>query len=155
MRRILVLSVLVLFACSATVAFADKKGEDMATLDALMVKVDIGEMTYDQALAKAIRDGVSFEAIVAVCQEHSVSLDHVITAAAEAGISSEVALAKMADAGVSKEALSAAMSQAAGQDGDGGLGYTASNERRHNKPVHPVTPNPGGHDEGRPVSPGT
>ena len=153
MKRIGMLLLVVLLAFPLSASFADMAADDNAVIAALLAEADAGKTTVDQALAAAIEHGISFEIIVAACQTRGIDLSHIITAAAEAGMSSEVALAKMADAGVQKETLSAAMSQAAGQDNTG-LGYTASREGR-TRPVRPVTPNPGGRDEGRPVSPGS
>ena len=154
MRKILVLLVVGLFAFVGTTAFADDADVDKATMDALMAKVDTGEMTVEQALASAIDHGVSFAVIVDTCQTRGIALSTVITAAASVGVSSEVVLAKMADAGVTKEQMSAAISQAAGQT-DPAYGYTPPEPTQKIPAVVPPTTSPEGTSPSGSVSPST
>lgn len=166
MKKFILLIMVSVVLCSATVVVADTSVDDTVTMKSIMAMVDAGEVTVEQALSSAIEQDVSFSVIVETCRTRDIQLSNVIIAAAMAGMSSEVALSKMADAGVTTEQLSAAMSAAAGQEsgalgytpetdgdtkGDNGLAYTP--EAAKIAPVRPVTSNPGGTAQGGTVSP--
>lgn len=148
---ILFVTTMALPAWSLTPRFPDKI-QDTQSMNLLMEKVDNGDLTLEQALVAALKQGISFSVIVDACNSRDIALGNIITAAATIGISSTAILAWMADAEVPQEQMIAANIQANGQP-EVGLGYTPAEPEARVVVVRPITANPGGTAQGGSVSP--